>query len=53
MSRLYDVVNDRGDGCRRSIFVIDREGVIRYATRAYQVNEETQAKQLLEILNSI
>ena len=53
MSRLYDVVNDRGNGCRRSIFVIDREGVIRHANRAYQVNEETQARDLLGILKGM
>ena len=53
VSRLYDVVNDRGNGCRRSIFVIDREGIIRHADRAYQVNEETQAEKLLEILAGV
>ena len=47
VSRLYDVVNDRGNGCRRSIFVIDREGIIRDATRGYQVNEATQTQELL------
>jgi peroxiredoxin len=50
VSRIYDVVNDRGNGCRRSIFIIDGEGIIRYATRAYQVNEETQTKQMLDLL---
>jgi peroxiredoxin len=53
VSRLYDVVNDNGNGCRRSIFVIDRDGVIRYATRAYKVNEETQTKELLDILAGV
>ena len=53
VSRLYDVVNDRGNGCRRSIFVIDEQGVIRWATRAYQVNEATQTKELLEVLKGI
>ena len=47
------MVNDRGNGCRRSIFVIDKDGVIRFATRAYQVNEETQTKELLDILSGI
>lgn len=53
VSRLYDVVNDRGNGCRRSVFVIDKDGIIRYATRAYQVNEETQTKELLDILAGV
>jgi peroxiredoxin len=53
VSRLYDVVNDRGVGCRRSIFVIDKDGIIRYATRAYQVNEATQASELLGILAGV
>ena len=53
VSRLYDVVNDNGNGCRRSIFVIDREGVIRDVDRAYRVNEETQAKELLAKLAQV
>lgn len=52
-SRLYDAVNDRGDGCRRSIFIIDRQGVVRHADRAYKVNEETQTNDLLGILAGV
>jgi peroxiredoxin len=50
VSRGYGVVNDRGDGCRRSLFIVDRDGTLRHVNRAYQVNEESQYKELFEIL---
>jgi len=53
VSKLYDVVNDRGNGCRRSVFIIDSQGIIRDVNRAYQVNEETQTRQLLDKLAQV
>jgi peroxiredoxin len=53
VSGLYNVVNDSGNGCRRSLFVIDRDGVIRHANRAYQVNEQSQYQAVLDALSQI
>ena len=44
------VVNDRGNGCRRSLFVVDREGVLRHVNRAYQVGEEGQYQAIFNVL---
>ncbi len=52
-ARLYDVVNDRGNGCRRSLFVVDRDGVLRHVNRAYQVSEEAQYQAVLDALATI
>jgi peroxiredoxin len=53
VSELYGVVNDRGNGCRRALFVVDREGVLRHVNRAYQVAEDAQYQALLDTLASI
>jgi peroxiredoxin len=47
------VVNDRGTGPRRSLFVVDREGTLQYVNRAYNVNEESQYQALLDALARI
>ncbi len=51
--RAYDVVNDRGNGCRRALFVVDREGRLQHVNRAYNVNEETQYQEIFEVLRRI
>ena len=51
--KAFNVVNDRGTGCRRSTFVVDREGVIQHANRAYNVNEESHYQALFDTLNAI
>lgn len=49
----YDVVNDRGTGARRSLFVVDRDGMLRHVNRAYQVSEEAQYQAALDALANI
>jgi peroxiredoxin len=46
-------VNDRGDGCRRAVFIVDREGILRHVNRAYQVNEESQYQALFDTLKNL
>jgi len=52
-AQLYNVVNDRGNGCRRSLFVVDRDGVLRHVNRAYQASEEAQYQAVLDALAAI
>ena len=47
------MVNDRGTGCRRSLFVVDREGVLRHVNRAYAVAEEDQYQAVFDALARI
>jgi hypothetical protein len=46
-------VNDRGNGCRRAVFIVDREGVLRHVNRAYQVGEVQQYQDLFDVLRSL
>ncbi len=46
--KAYDVMNDKGTGCRRSIFVVDREGKLALVNRAYNVNDEAQYKEIFD-----
>jgi peroxiredoxin 2/4 len=50
VSGKYGVINDSGKGCRRSIFVIDRDGVLRHVNRAYQVGEASQYQAIFDTL---
>jgi peroxiredoxin len=47
------VVNDNGNGCRRSLFVVDREGVLRLVNRAYAVAEAAQYQAVFDALKAI
>jgi peroxiredoxin len=49
----YGVVNDRGNGCKRSVFVVDSEGKIQLANRAYNVNEEAHYQEIFDTLARI
>ena len=53
MARAYDVVNDSGKGCRRSMFIVDREGTLRHVNRAYQLAEEAQYQAIFETLSQL
>lgn len=53
MSAAYTVVNDSGKGCRRAMFVVDREGTVRLVNRAYQVAEESQYQAILDLLAAL
>jgi len=48
--KAYDVVNDRGTGCRRAVFVVDGQGQLRHVNRAYNVNEPDQYQAILDSL---
>lgn len=52
-TRAYGVVNDRGNGSKRSIFVVDREGKLQHVNLAYNVNEESQYQEILDALKRI
>jgi peroxiredoxin len=43
-------MNDKGTGCKRATFVVDREGKLALVNRAYNVNEESQYKEILDTL---
>jgi len=51
--RAYGVLHDRGTGCKRSLFVIDREGKIQHVNRAYQQGDEPQYQALFDTLAQI
>lgn len=51
--RKYGVVNDRGNGARRSLFVVDREGTLSFINPAYNVNEPDQYQGLFDALARI
>jgi peroxiredoxin len=51
--RAYDVVHDRGTGCKRALFVVDREGKLQLANRAYNVNEESQYQELFDTVSRL
>ena len=53
VERLNGVANDAGNGCKRSIFVVDREGILRYVNRAYNLNEEAQYEAVFTALRAI
>jgi peroxiredoxin (alkyl hydroperoxide reductase subunit C) len=53
VSRSYGVINDSGKGSRRSIFIIDRDGMLRHVNRAYQVGEESQYQEIFDTLAKI
>ncbi|MPZ13353.1 MAG: redoxin domain-containing protein [Chloroflexi bacterium] len=53
VTQLYDVVNDRGTGCRRALFVVDRDGTARHVNRAYNVSDDAQYRELFEVLARI
>ena len=53
VSRAYDVVNDRGNGCRRAVFIVDRDGVLRHVNRSYQVGEAQQYQDLFDTLQRL
>jgi peroxiredoxin len=51
--RFFDVVNDKGTGCRRAVFIVDRDGKIRLANRAYDVNEESHYREIFDTLKRL
>ena len=52
-TRAYRVVNDRGNGSKRTIFVADRNGVLQHVNLAYSVNDEDHYKAIFDALAKI
>jgi peroxiredoxin len=49
----YGVLNDKGSGARRSVFVVDRTGILRYQNVKYEVSKEAHFEALLEALEAL
>jgi peroxiredoxin len=49
----FGVINDRGNGCKRSVFIVDSEGKIQLANRAYNVNEASHYQEIFDTLARI
>jgi thioredoxin-dependent peroxiredoxin len=47
---LYGVLNDKGTGPRRSIFIVGRDGVVHYVNPKYQVNEPEHMEAVFQAL---
>ena len=48
--RMYDVVHDEGIKARRSVFVLNRDGVITYANTHYSVRDLVDYEALMDAL---
>jgi len=52
-TRAYRVVNDRGNGSKRSLFVVDRDGALQLVNLAYSVGDEGQYQAIFDTLGRI
>ncbi len=48
--RLYGVSKPEGNGARRSVFVLDRDGTILLANTQYSVSDPKQYEAIFEAL---
>lgn len=48
--QMYGVLNDKGTGAQRSIFVVDRDGVVRYVNPKYQVSNPDHFEAVFQAL---
>ena len=46
----YDVLNDKGTGARRSVFVVGRDGIIHYANDRYEVAKPAHFAAVIQAL---
>ena len=53
VTTLYGVLNEKGTRARRSIFIIDKEGIIRFINPRYQVNKKEQYEEIFRVLSEI
>ncbi len=51
--KAYGVVNDRGTGARRSVFVVAPDGVVAYANQRYEVSKPEHLEAIFEALSSV
>jgi thioredoxin-dependent peroxiredoxin len=49
----YGVLNDKGTGPRRSLFVVDRGGIVRHANRKYELSKPGQAEAVFRVLETL
>ena len=52
-TNAYRVVNDRGNGSKRTIFVVDRAGILQHVNLAYSVGDEGQYQAIFDALARI
>ena len=50
VTKLYGVVNDKGTGPRRSVFVLEKDGRILHANRAYSVSNPLHYQAIFDAL---
>jgi peroxiredoxin len=49
----YGVLNDKGTGARRSIFVVDQKGIVRYANTKYEVSNPAHFEAIFTALGEL
>lgn len=52
VSRKYGVFKEDGGHCERAIFVIDKNGIVRYID-VHDIAEQPDIEQILEVLDSM
>jgi peroxiredoxin len=50
--RRYGVVHDKGDRARRSVFVLNRDGVVVYTNTRYNVHEPADFEALMKAIEA-
>ena len=46
--KSYDVLNPRGTGPRRTLFVVGRDGILRWKNEAFKAGDPDQFQELLD-----
>lgn len=49
----YGVLNEKGTGARRSVFVIDGDGLLRYLNTKYEVSKPAHFEALVAALEEL
>ena len=49
----YGVLNDKGTGARRSVFVVGRDGIIRHANERYDLGKPAQFEAILRAVGAV
>ena len=50
--RMYDVVHDEGIKARRSVFILDKDGVVTYANTHFSVQDLDDYEALMDALQA-
>jgi len=51
--QLYGVLNERGTGARRSLFVVGKDGIIRHANHKYELSNPAQYEAVFRALEGL